>query len=439
MELYVRFALELAIVLPAAVFAFLPVRGELRARAGVAYALTGGVLFALIAAGAWLCVRFAWDANLVLLCCLPLLLAGYFAVVRLEAAKKLFCFSAAAMLSGFCTMYTNYLAAPLETDGEPFTLAASAVCFALNVVVGAVFWKTLTDRLPYLFAVERLERAWRYLLLIPLFLAVFTYWLTPLSPTNVMVGRVRPIALAIMPTVPLAFLAFCLLTWWLTRSLTDSARLQAENDLLQIEQKRFTEWREYVDQTRALRHDFRQHLAVIGQLADEGDLNKLREYVRQFRAVADVSHRRYCANIAVDAMAAHYDAMAEAQDTVIDWMLRLPETLSVAEPEFCAMLGNLLENALHAVRELPAEQRRVKVGSEEGGNGNLTLCVDNPYAGTVRLGRNGLPRAKLAGHGVGLASVAATVHRYDGTIAIRTEGGLFSVDIVLYAPQEAGT
>lgn len=436
MELYFRNALELAVVLPAAVFAFLPVRGHLRGRAGVVYAAAACLLLAFISAGAWLCVRYERDANMVLLPCLPLFLAAYFGVVRMEASKKLFCFSAAAMLAGFCTMYTNYLAAPLETDGEPFTLAASAICFGLMLAVGAIFWTTLTDKLPYLFGVERLERAWRFLLAIPLFLAAFSYWLTPISPRNVMVARVRPIALSIMPAVPLAFFAFCYLTWWLTRSLSESAQLQAENSLLQLERKRYEEWLDYVDQTRNLRHDFRQHLAVIDQLAGAGDTEKLREYVRHLHETADVKHRRYCANLAVDALAAYYDGMAASQDTEISWMLDLPEKLTVTDTEYCAMLGNLVENSLHAVRELPPEQRHVKVGSEQRSNGNLTLWVDNPYAGTVKLGHDGLPHGKLAGHGVGLASVAATVHRYDGTISICTEGGIFSVGIMLFAGQD---
>ncbi|MBQ9458630.1 MAG: GHKL domain-containing protein [Oscillospiraceae bacterium] len=434
MELFFRYALELAVVLPAAVFAFLPVRENLRWRAGAVYAAAACVLPAFCAAGAWLCARYEWDANVVLLGTLPLFLAAYFGAVHMGAAKKLFCFSAAAMLTGFCTMYTNYLAAPMETDGEPFTAASSAVCFALTVLVGAVFRTTLTDKLPYLFEVERLEHAWRYLMLIPLFLALFSYWLTPISPTNVMVGRVRPIALSIMPAVPLAFFAFCFLTWWLTRSLTESAQLQAENNILQLEQKRYEEWLDYVDQTRAMRHDFRQHLAVVGQLADAGDLDKLREYVRQLHESADVKHRRYCANLAVDALAAYYDATAKERGAEIRWTLDLPEKLSIPETEFCAMLGNLVENALHAVEALPAERRRVKAGSEQNGSGNLTICVENPYEGTVRLGRDGLPRTRLAGHGVGLASVKATVHRYDGTISLSTEGGMFSVGVVLFAP-----
>ncbi len=433
MELYFRYTLELAVLLPAAVFALLPVRKYFRFRTAAVCAATAAAALTLAFAGAWLCVCCGWNSDRVLLTSLPLFLAAYLGAVRLEPAKKLFSFFTAAMLVGWCTMYANFITAPFETRGEPFRFDSSAICFALIAAIGAAFWLTLADKLPYLFEEERLEPIWRYFALVPLFLMALDYWMTPVDPANVRVGRVRMVSLAIMLAVPLLFFAFSYLMWWLTKSLVESSRLQEENNLLQIEQKRYEALQVYMLETRALRHDFRQHLAVIERLYGAGDDENLSEYLRQLHAATALGHRRYCANLAVDALAAHYDAAAEEQDTVIEWMLDLPEKLLLTDMEYCAMLGNLVENALHAAEKLPCEKRRVKVGSQQSSASILTLCVDNPYEGSVRLGRDGLPRAKRVGHGIGLASVAATVHRYNGTMAIRTEGGIFAVDIVLYA------
>ena len=61
----------------------------------------------------------------------------------------------------------------------------------------------------------------------------------------------------------------------------------------------------------------------------------------------------------------------------------------------------------------------------------LGLSMENPYAGRVRFGRDGLPRSSQPEHGIGLSSVAATVHKYNGTLDITTENGIFSVNILL--------
>ncbi len=433
MELYFRYALELAVLLPATAFALLPVRERFRIHPLAVCAAAGIPELALVFVGAWVCVHCDWTANHVLLPCLPLFLAAYLAVVRLETAKKLFCFCTAGMLAGWCSMYTSFLAAPMETRGEPFQLKSSVICFVLIAFIGAVFAETLTDKLPYLFEEERLEPVWRYFVLVPLLLSALDYWMTPVDPVNVTVGRVRNVSLAIMLTVPILFFAFCYLSWWLTKSLVESSRLQEENNLLQIEQKRYEALQGYMLETRALRHDFRQHLAVIERLHSAGDDENLSQYLSQLHAAVEGGHGRYCANLAVDALAAHYDALAEEQNSTIEWMLDLPEKLLLSDMEYCAMLGNLVENALHAVQKLPLEQRRVKAGSQQSSDSILTLCVDNPCEGDVKFGRDGLPRARRIGHGVGLASVAATVRRYNGTMSIHAERGVFSVDIVLYA------
>ncbi len=250
MELYLRYALEFAVALPAAVFAALPVREHLRFRPAVAYSTALAVVGVLVFGGAWLCVRNAAAVNWVLLPVCAVLLGLYCACVDLALVKRLFCFFTAFMLGVFCTTYTGYLTAPLETGEKPFTFESGAVCMGLAVVVGALFWRTLTVRLPYLFEIEKVDYTWRFFVLVPLLLTVLSYWMTPLHPQMVLLGRVRKIALVIMLVVPLAFYAFCYLFWWLTKSLTESTRLQEENNLLQMEQKRYKALQSYPDLMR---------------------------------------------------------------------------------------------------------------------------------------------------------------------------------------------
>ncbi len=432
MEQYFRYVLEFAVVLPSALFALLPTRRCLRFSAGAVFAAAGATTAALVLLGPLLCMQNDWSSSWVVLSFLPLFFLLYSFTVELSLPKKLFCFASGIMLGGFCFMYTRFLTAPLESDTGPSTLTSGAVCLALTLVIGAAFWQILTSKLPYLFEEERLEQGWRYFTIIPLALAVLDYWTTPVHPSNVMVGRVRVLALIIMLLVPTVFFAFCNLLWWLTKQLTKSAQLREENRLLQMEEKRYGELRHYMDETRALRHDFRQHLAVIDELHRTGKTQQLTDYLRQLHVTVAGEHKHYCRNYAVDALAAHYDERAAAQGTTIEWKLDLPETLPLSDTEYCAMLGNLVENALRAVAALPPEKRRVRAGSMMTPGAGLGLYVENPYAGEIELGRDGLPKAKAAGHGIGLASVAATVERSHGTFAVGAENGIFSVNAMLY-------
>ena len=148
---------------------------------------------------------------------------------------------------------------------------------------------------------------------------------------------------------------------------------------------------------------------------------------------------RLCANPAVDALASHYSRLALKQNAQVIWRLDLPESLPLPDNDYCAMLGNLVENALNAMTALPEGERKAQVISRMLSDTMLGLTVDNPYRGTIPLGKNGLPKAKLTHHGVGLESVANTVNRYHGTLNIKTENQVFSVEILLYCQSdEAG-
>ena len=211
-------------------------------------------------------------------------------------------------------------------------------------------------------------------------------------------------------------------SYWLVARMNESAKLQQENTLLTMENKRYNELKSYMDTTRTLRHDFRQHILVISQLAGEGKFYELQDYLAPLTKKASTAYRTFCANRAVDAIASHYDSIAGQQDTNIEWRLELPNVLPVNEADFCAMFGNLLENALHAVKELPHEKRKVKAICSMLSDRMIGVSTDNPYAGTFTDSKKG----------TGLASVAGTVERYGGSLNINEENNIFSVDIILY-------
>lgn len=63
-----------------------------------------------------------------------------------------------------------------------------------------------------------------------------------------------------------------------------------------------------------------------------------------------------CANAALDAIAGHYQRIAETQNTqdILGGSI-CPSAWPLDEVDLCMRLGNLLENALRAVCALPVE------------------------------------------------------------------------------------
>lgn len=439
-ELYIRHALELSISIPAAVMAFLPVRRNMRFRWPVVLLLTGLFLAAFVLIGAAVCVRFDVETIFVMLPLLLLCFEVYTLTVRLSMVKKLFCFLNACMLCFFTTVYSVFLTAPDEPEEGPFTIRSSLICLGITFLILAFFHKTLAVKIPYLLQEERLNRSWWGLSLVLLLLCAVFFYINPESIAPLRIGRVRSVGLVALALYPIAIYLLYHLFWWTSARLNENAEIKQENTVLSMEQKRYEELRTYMDETRTLRHDFRQHMRVITELAAEDKYDELKDYVKQFSGIVKKGYTPFCANMAVDAVASHYASLAESQNTKVEWDLRLPKDLPIPEIEFCAMLGNLLENALNATEKVPEEKRRIDVLSSMLSDTMLGLSVNNPYTGKIRFNHEHLPISREQGHGVGMPSVAATVKRYNGTMDITTKDGIFSVNIMLYpkTPEQKG-
>ena len=430
---FLRDFLNLAVIIPAAMFAVLPLLQDFNPKV---YAVVLAVLVLVCLAGAYACEMYSLPLKHVMAVVWAVFFTGYMCFMKENVNKKLFCFFHSAMICGFCSLCAIYMTAhygllAIVRAADDFMLIVPSLAYlGMSLPVGLIFWRTLTIKLPLLLNEERIASVWRYMFMFPLVTALFLLWITPISPVVIMTGRVRQVGFALTLLMMAVVLTFAHMLWRITVHLTDSARLQQENTFLQMEAKRYSELKKYMNATRTLRHDFRQHILVIQHLAEAGQLDGLKEYLSDLTEKAVHSYENYCANHAVDAIASHYSRIA--QGTQINWRLELPEVLPLKESDFCAMLGNLVENALNAVKTLPAESRRVNVISSMLSKFMLGLSIDNPFSEKIELGKDGLPLPVKKGHGTGLISVMNTVKRYSGTMNISTEKNVFSVDIILY-------
>lgn len=433
----IRHALEFSILFPAAFYALLPVRKHLRFRRSVVYgAAAVGILF-MVVVGSLVCVgydQFRYT-NRVLLPAMLLYFVAYGTAVRLSIWQKVFCFANAAMLTGFCTMYAFFLCSPYEVYNEnpASNIGTSLTALLLNLPVLTLFFRTLTVKIPFIIEDKPLERSWRRFCWLPVGLTVMTYWVTPVSAANVMVGRSRLIGLTIMPLIPATAFLMYHIFWWTAKRHIENAQMQQENNLLKMEQKRYLSFRSYMDSTKALRHDFRQHILVLNQLSAAGETEKLRDYLKDISDKVSVGVEHFCENTALDAIAAHYNELALSSGIKMDWDIEIPENIPWNEADLCALFGNLLENAVHAVQPLPPESRKITVISKMLSEAMLGISVENPYGGILVKNKEGLPVSLQSDHGIGLASVAATVHSYNGTLEINTDRQVFCVNIILYA------
>ncbi len=432
--LFVKYALIIMLLVPASLFAVLPLRDSLKHSLKQSVLIICGCAVLLSLILSLIGIKTGTAEKLLAAIGLIPLFGIYYSITGGALIKKLFCFLNSTMIVTNALVYGKILSAPFELESsEQITRSVSGgLCLIVAAVLGIFYWKTLNVKIPYLITSDALDMDWRFAVLGPLLVTVLFYWVTPRSAEVVMTGRVRITTLAFLALVPIGIHMVYQGFWRIAVNLTETARLKADNELMEMETKRYEELRSYMNETRALRHDFRQHLLVMNEYAKSGDTDKLTDYISQFSASLADHKGTFSANAAVDAVASHYEQVAESQNTHIKWLLEIPEILPIPESDYIAIFGNLVENALNAVSSIPEEKRNIHVTARMLSDAMMGLTVKNPYEGVIKMGKNGLPKSSRPGHGVGLYSVEAAVKRYNGVLNLNTDDGIFTAGVLLY-------
>ena len=195
-----------------------------------------------------------------------------------------------------------------------------------------------------------------------------------------------------------------------------------------------------IEETRRARHDLRQHLTLIQRYLDNGDKDALKEYVHAYgQSIPEsVGIFIYCKNYAIDTIARFYLSQAEDEGIQVNVSLPLPKQLPIPEPDVCILLGNLLENALTACREMTSSKNRyIKICGLFTPPHTLSFTVDNSFQQQQLFVQNDSPFSASAnydhpGLGLGLSSVQSTAARFKGTAKFETTETEFRASVFLF-------
>lgn len=149
---------------------------------------------------------------------------------------------------------------------------------------------------------------------------------------------------------------------------------------------------------------------------------------------------RFTENFTVNAILQDAASRAAQADTAFDAQVRLPKTLPVPENDLCALLMNMLDNALEASGQVePPAQRFIRFKAEVK-NGFLAVKCENRYAGALRTDETGklqTTKPDAAAHGFGLPQMTAIAEKYASLLDIsQTEDHVFILQTALKLPKE---
>ncbi len=180
-------------------------------------------------------------------------------------------------------------------------------------------------------------------------------------------------------------------------------------------------------QTRAFRHDIRNHLRVLGGFLREGQTERACQYLANLEDTAEtLCYPVHTNNAAADVLLGSKLAAAEQQGVQVECILDLPAHTAVSDLDWCILLSNAVDNAVFASAQMPADLRMLTISGKRKGNFYL-MQIQN----TCALADGAIPR-----EGIGISNMRTVVHKYGGTLGIAVRDGRFYLEILLLISQQ---
>jgi sensor histidine kinase regulating citrate/malate metabolism len=217
-----------------------------------------------------------------------------------------------------------------------------------------------------------------------------------------------------------------------------SQKVEEQNKLYEMRESHYLKQQRYMDESARVRHDFKHTIRTLKQLSDKNDHNALKEYIKQyFDALPENDTIAFCRNTAANAVLNYYHNLAERSTVRMNWQIDIPEKLPVKDVDLCNIIGNILDNAITACREIPETDRWIQLTIVNKFNTNLYIVATNHFSGKVKLNNDHYLSTHRDGNGIGLTSIEAIAESYGGTANYRHEDNTFYTNVVL--PIEEGT
>ncbi len=267
--------------------------------------------------------------------------------------------------------------------------------------------------------------------LVPLLYYGYDY--LTLFHTNLL-SKGNPVAVEFMPFV----CSVAYLTFVLRISEDEHIRIQLEQTQkilnLQITQavREIAALRESYQKSSTYRHDLRHHMQYLLSCIKNNRIEQAQAYIQEI--CTEIEAKKvvaFCENEAANLILSAFCGRAESQGIAFCIKAALPQNIPISESDWCILLSNALENALHACLNLKKKGMGASIDiSAYEKKGKIFLQIANSCEETISFS-HGVPVTAVPGHGIGVRSICTIIEDYGGMYSFSVENRRFILRLSL--------
>ena len=216
----------------------------------------------------------------------------------------------------------------------------------------------------------------------------------------------------------------------LAKSNEEYTALQMEHQRLESEERYTEVLNSSYERLRGLRHDIKNQMIGLAGLLEEGDILGAKRHLASLQAEIDPSSLLSLTRIPqLDAIVSIKLQQAAAGGIRTDTMFVLPPKLPLAIVDLCAILGNILDNAIEAALQVPPKLRYLNLDVAPLQD-MWSIRVENASTGRyLRREENFASTKQGEWHGVGLQRVKELTERNGGYLLVDAAEERFVIEL----------
>lgn len=224
--------------------------------------------------------------------------------------------------------------------------------------------------------------------------------------------------------------------FYLYDTLTEMFFKKQENELIRNQNKAYLNQIHIMQESqlkiRCLKHDMDSHIAKMQDLLNNRKYADLEDYLHDTKHAidTDVSIVR-SGNESVDSILNYKLTQLKSMKIETEFKILIPENLGISLFDINIVLGNLVDNAIEALKCVPKDEEKKLIIKIDSRQGYIKIYIANTFDGIIAAeGKS--RKSDNINHGLGLKSISRTVEKYGGLLKTEVNGKWFEASVIMY-------
>lgn len=211
-------------------------------------------------------------------------------------------------------------------------------------------------------------------------------------------------------------------------AVSSSQLAQARNQIA-MQKEYYDNLSEQMNEIRGIKHDLRHFISVTRRLSDEGQYDKLKQFLDEYAEITDTDQLPvFCENIIANSILGYYCLKAKKDGILFHCACSIQKNLSMSDTDLCIVLSNALENAIEACGNLDNSKMRFISMEARTLNGQMLMKIENSYNGCLKVEDGSYISTKNGEfHGIGMKNINNVTENCGGFVKTMHNDQVFTL------------